>query len=112
MSFSMFDAFVIPAAGKRFSRASLVTVGGSALVAAVAAPFAPTAAKNKNGKSKAGKKCKRQKAQCASSVARFCAGIGDAGDCEDTLTPCCASLADCQADEAYVCILSRLASLL
>ncbi len=83
-------------AARPFSRrASVVVLGGGALIS-VALPTATRA--GKAGK-KARKKCKRQIGICQGSVTTLCAGplTIEQETCEAAFLPCCASFKGCKA---------------
>ena len=90
-------------AARVFSRrATLMTLGGAAVTAAVAGPSRATAkTKGKN----AAKKCKGQVDDCRLVVSAFC--VGRPG-CEDDLRPCCSFLSGCDADRSLDCMFATL----
>jgi hypothetical protein len=105
------DSFARRAAGVFSRRASLIGLGGAALVAALLEP-APGRA-GKVGK-RVKRTCKRQIGQCRSSVETFCARpnlVVPADECEAALSPCCPSFKNCRAGAAYDCIGDALLAL-
>jgi hypothetical protein len=108
MNDQVFDAFTARAASLS-RRASLVSLGGAALAAAV---VRPTPARAGSVGKKVKKKCKKQIGQCETSVTIFCARqLFDREDCEATLLPCCTSFAGCKGGDAYDCIVNGLVAL-
>jgi hypothetical protein len=112
-----FDTFTRHAARAISRRASLMTFGGTALVAAtVAAPFT-AAAKNKSSK-KAKKKLKQVKkqfaqacaalpGQCEASARAYCAQQGASeAKCLELALPCCAAITDCNVGPGFTCFLN------
>jgi hypothetical protein len=112
-----FDTFTRHAARAISRRASLMTVGGTALAAAtVAAPFT-AAAKNKGSKraKKKLKKVKKQFAQacaalpgqCEAAARAYCAQQGASeAKCLEFALPCCAPITDCDVGPGFTCFLN------
>jgi hypothetical protein len=112
MEGSLFDAFTRRAAAAATRRLSFLTLGASALGAAIAGSSLVQA--GKAGK-KAKKKCKRQRGQCEEFFATdFCVHRTAAAredvsaegpvSCVDIFRPCCDLFAQCKAGEALSCI--------
>jgi hypothetical protein len=91
-------------------RASLTSLGGAALAAALSVTPEVNAAKNsKKAKRKLKKKCAAQAGQCQATVQTFCAGIMDPAqqqECVQVLSPCCALITGCDVSRGISCILT------
>lgn len=107
MNDRIFDTVTRDAATAVTRRASLLSIGGAALAAAMAVPAIAEA--GKSGKKNADKRCKKQKSQCLAAFAEFCASLEEPQICEAFLSPCCEPLTRCNAGEAITCILLIMA---
>ena len=101
-----FDALARNAAAAVSRRASLLTLGGAGLVAAMAHP--QLAGAGKAGK-KAKKKCKKQVGQCRDNFTQHCAVCcSDTEEefdlCFATFAACCEPLAQCNAAATFACL--------
>ena len=106
MNRAAFDSLARRTGAAVSRRASLVTLGGAALGAAVAAPALVDA--GKAGK-KAKKKCKKQVGKCKTVVEEFCADLGgEVQECLDALNPCCAFLKTCNSGASTECFIDEL----
>ena len=100
-------------------RAAAITLGGTALGAALTGAIGTEAAKNpaKQAKKKAKKKCKRQRGQCLTFLENeFCVsilsqtgaeGILDPAECLEIFRGCCDFFAKCQTGEGLSCLSRR-----
>jgi hypothetical protein len=114
MSENAFDVFTRDIGDAVSRRASLMTLGGAALVAALAGAPAAEAKKNNNKKAKKAKKrarrrlqqtCDAQPGQCQTAVQAFCANQGmRSQSCLQQLSRCCTLIVDCNVTPAFTCV--------
>jgi hypothetical protein len=82
-------------------RASLLTMGGATLSAAMAASMGAAAGRSgKRGKNR----CKPQKGKCLAYFAGYCLQQGEPSLCEDKHFPCCEYFARCNAAAGFACL--------
>lgn len=86
-------------------RASLLSIGGAAVAAALGGPaLAKPGASDKRAR----KRCLNQTSQCRAAIAEYCPSLEAPGVCAGFLSPCCDSLAQCNAAQSTACFLSFL----
>ncbi len=113
MSINAFDTFVRQAAASVSRRASLRTLVGVPLAAALTGPTIVGAKKSgrkakkrakKKGQQKAQQPCLAQVGQCRAYLTGVCGSAPDPGDCEARNSPCCEHLGSCDAAGFFSCL--------
>jgi hypothetical protein len=106
MSDNRFDLLTRHAGSVFDRRATLKTLGVTAILATFSRSPATQARKNGTTKPKKWDRCKRQDGQCRAFFTDLCAPQQDPRSCEELLLPCCSILGQCQPTSFFACLLS------